>query len=82
MFERKITLEDIHRVLLHGHVIEEYPDDTPYPSALWSGRDAKDRPLHVVVAENTGEEQWIVITVYQPDSALWQPGWATRRNKP
>jgi len=46
-----------------------YPDDTPYPSRLllgWRG----DKPLHVVAAYNAQDDEQIVITVYEPDSAL------------
>jgi len=32
MFERNISAEDVRKVLSVGAVIEEYPDDTPYPS--------------------------------------------------
>ncbi|MBF0213304.1 MAG: DUF4258 domain-containing protein [Magnetococcales bacterium] len=82
MFEREITLEDIHQVLRSGHVIERYPDDTPYPSALWLGQDTRQRPLHVVVADNAAEGQSIIITVYHPNPELWLSDWTTRRNRP
>lgn len=82
MFEREISMEDIRNVLLHGHVIEDYPDDTPYPSRLWLGEDEQGRPLHVVVAENSVEKEQIIITVYYPNPILWLTDWSTRRNRP
>jgi len=45
MFERGIRKEDVRQILLTGAVIEEYPEDAPYPSRLvlgWRGQ----RPLH------------------------------------
>ena len=63
-------------------VIESYPDDTPYPSELWLDMDRSGRPLHVVLADSHEEGQTIIITVYHPDPALWQPDWTTRRNRP
>ena len=71
MFERGITVEDIGAVLDAGEVIEQYPDDTPYPSRLvlgWRG----SRPLHVVTADNLGENEVIVVTVYEPDPQQWE----------
>ncbi|MBF0212003.1 MAG: DUF4258 domain-containing protein [Magnetococcales bacterium] len=82
MFEREVSMEDIRNVLLHGLVIEEYPEDTPYPSSLWLGEDEQGRPLHVVVAENRAEKQKIIITVYHPNPTLWLSDWTTRRNSP
>jgi hypothetical protein len=37
------------------------------------------RPLHVVAAENAEAHETIVITVYDPDPTLWEPGFRQRR---
>lgn len=79
MFERGITEEEIRKTLRDGEIIELYPDDTPYPSRLVLGRPG-GRPLHVVVADNTRENETIVVTVYEPDPALWTADF--RRRKP
>lgn len=76
MFERSVTVADVELVLREGRVIEDYPTDTPYPSQLWLGR-ANDRYLHVVAAA-TGEER-IIITVYEPDPALWSAEFTMRK---
>ena len=34
---------------------------------------------HVVVADNEDDGETIVVTVYEPDPALWQPGLRRRR---
>jgi hypothetical protein len=78
MAKRAISEEDIRAVVKSGETIEEYPNDTPYPSRLllgWSG----GRPLHVVVAENVEQQQTIVITVYEPDTERWTSDYARRR---
>ena len=49
MFERGITEEDVAHVLSTGEVIEEYPDDLPYPSRLDRRLDEEKRRRH----ENT-----------------------------
>jgi len=78
MFERGITAEDVRDVLETGDTIERYPGDTPYPSRLvlgWRGV----RPLHVVVADNQEGNELIVISVYEPDPATWEPGFKRRK---
>ena len=61
-----------------GETIEEYPDDVPYPSRLVSG-NAGDRPIHVVAADDVDSEATIVVTVYEPDPARWEPGFKRRK---
>ena len=62
MFERKISAEEVRYVLETGESIEEYPDDTPYPSRLILG-SCQGRLIHVVAANNYLNEEIIVITV-------------------
>jgi hypothetical protein len=78
MFERGISKSDVRRALATGKTIESYPDDKPYPSRLvlgWSGL----RPIHVVIADNPAQREKLVITVYEPDPARWEPGFEKRR---
>jgi len=78
MFERRISEEDVRRVLETGKTSESYPDDEPYPSRLvlgWSGA----RPSHVVVADNRDQDETVVITVYEPDPDRWEPDFSERR---
>jgi len=78
MFQRRISEEDVRYVLETGEVIEEYPGDVPYPSKLMlGGRD--QRHFHVVVAENKASRETIVITVYEPNLGLWEPGFRRRK---
>jgi hypothetical protein len=77
MFQRRVDERDVRSILETGEVIEAYPDDTPYPSRLvlgWVG----NRPLHVVVADNSADNETIVITVYQPDQDKWSPNFRRR----
>ena len=41
---------------------------------------AAERPIHVVAADSRKDDEIIVITVYEPDPALWEPG--SKRRKP
>lgn len=78
MFQRHIDEKDIRHVLETGETIEEYSDDTPYPSRLILGF-AKTRPLHIVVADNKMAQETIVITAYEPDIQSWELGFKRRR---
>jgi len=64
-------------ILEKGETIERYPDDTPYPSRLILGWLEK-RPIHVVVADNTSDNETIVITVYDPDQDMWSSDFKRR----
>ena len=78
MFERQITEEDVLNVLNNGIIIEDYPDDRPYPSKLvlgWCGI----RPIHIVVALNEDDNEDIIVTVYEPDNTLWTPDFRRRK---
>jgi Domain of unknown function (DUF4258) len=77
MFARSITASEVRTVIEQGDTIEGYPQDTPYPSRLVLGY-ASGRALHVVVADNAHGDEVIVVTAYEPDPALWQPGFRLR----
>ena len=47
MFEQEISAEEVRYMLETGEAIEEYPDDTPYPSCLILGF-YKGRIIHIV----------------------------------
>lgn len=79
MFRRGIGIEEVRGALARGETIETYPEDLPYPSRLvlgWSG----NRPLHIVAADNSEAAEVIVITVYEPDPALWHADFKRRRS--
>jgi hypothetical protein len=78
MFERSISQRDVREILNAGETIEYYPDDTPYPSRLVLGW-CSGRPIHLVVADDADVHEMIVITVYDPDPALWEPDFRQRR---
>jgi hypothetical protein len=78
MFQRQISVNDIHNVLSSGEIIETYPDDFPYSSYLifgWCGL----RPVHIVAADNNTTLETIIITVYEPDSINWENGFKRRK---
>ena len=77
MFGRDISVSDISKTLKSGKIIENYPEDKPYPSKLILGF-VEDRPIHVVAAENKIDNELIVITVYEPDPLKWDANFERR----
>jgi hypothetical protein len=78
MFERRVSAGNVRQVLQSGEMIEDYSDDMPAPGGLMSGKHGQ-RPLHVVMAENTKDKELVVITVYEPDSLQWKSGFRNRK---
>jgi len=78
MVERGILRSAVKEALLKGEMIEEYPGDLPLPSGLFLGWPGKG-PLHVVAAFNANRGMVFIITVYEPDSAHFEPDMKTRR---
>lgn len=78
MLERGISREIVQRVLLTGEVIEDYPDDLPYPSALFLAL-VEGEPFHVVAAFDSQTGYCFIITAYSPDLEHFEPDYKTRR---
>jgi hypothetical protein len=62
---------EVVEAILNGKVIEDYPEDEPYPSCLIYGKTKKERPMHIVCAYSSEDDLTIVITVYHPDPEKW-----------
>jgi hypothetical protein len=77
MFKRRILVEDVTAVIQTGNVIKEYPDDKPYPSFLILGF-VNDRPLHIVASTDELDNCYI-ITAYEPDEAIWNNDFNTKK---
>lgn len=52
--ERNIKLNDIKNCIMYGEIIENYPNDYPYPSALVFEHKVNSKPLHVVAGIGDG----------------------------
>ena len=76
MFERNIRADEIRWIVENGKVVEDYPDDLPFPSKLLEG-NFSGRQLHVVVAVDGS--RCIAVTTYAPDPELWDVDGRTRR---
>ncbi len=79
--ERGVTIVELERSLLNGEIIEHYPDDKPYPSCLVLGWLISGDPLHVVCSRGNVEPSLRIVTVYEPEEALWESDYKTRKVK-
>lgn len=77
--ERGITIVELEQTLLTGEIIERYPDAQPYPSCLVLGYLASGDPLHVVCSRGDVEPALRIVTVYEPEDALWESDYKTRK---
>ena len=80
MFEREISPEVVKRAARMGAVIENYPDDQPYPSVLLLHFE-DGRALHIVAGVDDAESTCHIVIVYWPDPNLWSADFRTRRKK-
>lgn len=77
--ERGIDPSDIKNCIMTGRVIEDYPDDYPYPSCLVLGASLGEKTLHVVVGVGQGH-LWL-ITAYYPDPLKWNEDFSIRKER-
>ncbi len=81
ILERGIRIDEIVTATRAPTVLEEHPQDEPYSTRLvlgWAG----NRPLHFVLAGPTAAGDTILVTLYEPDLARWEPGFLKRKPKP
>ena len=77
--ERGVTITEIERVLLNGEIIERYLGAQPYPSCLVLGWLISGDPLHVVCSRGNIEPALRIVTLYEPEDALWESDYKTRK---
>ena len=73
-----LELEQIFSFVDRHEIIETYPDDKPYPSALCHGI-WQNQVLHVVMAYDLDDQKIYVITAYWPDEEHFDNDLKTRR---
>ncbi len=78
MFQRRVNEKDVRFVLETGEMKEEYPNDAPYPSRLVLGW-VRNRPLHIVIADNNVQNETIIVTVYEPEQDKWSDDFRRRK---
>ena len=77
LIQRNISIPDVENVIRTGEVIENYPNDDPYPSCLILGNTRNGKFIHVVCG--LGEDEIWLITAYYPDIMKWSEDFRTRK---
>ena len=75
--QRGIKAKDIRSVVENGEIIEQYPEDYPFPSCLILGEDALGRSLHVCMSDEGTASR--IITAYCPDKNRWRDNLKERK---
>lgn len=79
MIERKINLAELKAALMEAEIIEDEPDDQPYPSCLLLGWLETGDPLHIKCSRKPGTERLRIVTMYEPDDNQWESDYKTRK---
>lgn len=67
--QRGIKIREIRHAVENGEIIEQYPEDYPFPSCLILGQTASKQWLHLVMSDEGSMSR--VITAYYPDEEKW-----------
>lgn len=73
---RNINSDDIFLGFKFGEIIEQYPNDFPYPSCLILYCRINGTPMHFVCST---DNKIYIITVYDPDLEHWEDDYKTRK---
>lgn len=77
--KRGIAIEDAEYAIMNGEMIEQYPDDYPFPSCLVFCILPNSLPLHVVCS--IGDGYLYLITAYHPTLDKFESDYKTRRTE-
>ena len=69
--EDDISERELVEAILDGGIIEDYPNDNPFPSCLIFGRTERGRPIHAVCAYSKENDIVIIVTTYEPAINKW-----------
>ncbi len=77
--QRGIKQKDIKNCIATGEIIEQYPDDFPFPSCLIFGYTINNKILHVVASDEGTISR--IITAYFPDNDKFENDFKTRKER-
>lgn len=65
--------------ILKGEIIEQYPDDFPFPSCLIYGKDNNNKIIHICMSDEGTCSR--IITAYYPDINRWSADLKVRKEQ-
>lgn len=76
--QRNIKAREIRQAVFNGEIIEQYPDDFPFPSCLILGKTTYGQYIHIVMSDEGSMSR--IITAYYPDKDKWNNDFKTRKD--
>ena len=76
--QRGIRAKDIRNAVNSGIIIEQYPNDFPFPSCLIMGKDVNGKTIHVCMSDEGTSSR--IITAYYPSREKWMEDLKNRRD--
>jgi len=77
--QRGIKQKDIRSAVMKGEIIEQYPEDFPFPSCLIFGYAVNNNIIHVVMSDEGSMGR--IITAYIPNTDKFEDDLKTRRER-
>lgn len=77
--QRGIKQKDIRNAVIEGEIIEQYPEDFPFPSCLIFGHAVDKRVIHVVMSDEGSMGR--IITAYIPNTDKFENDLKIRRER-
>lgn len=77
--QRGIKQKDIKACIMSGEIIEQYPDDFPFPSCLIYGQGTDGKVIHVVASDEGTASR--IITAYFPNLEKFESDLKTRKER-
>ena len=75
--QRGIRAKDVRTAVENGEIIEQYPEDYPFPSCLICGKTGDGNFIHVCMSDEGTAGR--IITAYYPDDDKWGDGFTIRK---
>lgn len=77
--ERNIKQKDVKNCIMTGEIIEQYPEDFPFPSCLVFGYATDNKIIHAVISSEG--ECGRIITAYIPNTNIFENDLKTRKER-
>ena len=77
--QRGIRIKEIRYAINNGEIIEQYPEDYPFPSCLILGKTSDGKLIHVVMSDEGKMSR--IITAYYPEKEKWNADFKIRKEQ-
>ena len=77
--QRGLKVKDIRCAVNNGEIIEQYPEDFPFPSCLVLGKTTDEKFIHVVMSDEGKMSR--IITAHYPDPEKWDSQFKVRKEQ-